>query len=134
MRLAFLGCCFILCSVAFADPLCCGHERSKSFCAGWESLQQIRSLIPERIWDQEFQIRVDRKAFMKAMKGWTRKDVSSCMAMGENRQFFLRSTMSGENVRILDQYQEFQWSPFWKNPPMKEQLCNLENQTMKEVQ
>lgn len=133
----FLGLFLVLFSAGFAEPLCSGNSHPKSFCAGWESLQQLRSLIPERIWEQEFQIQVNRRAFMRSAARWLghqKKDfISSCVAVGHSRQYLLRSTMSGENVRLLDQYQEFQWSPFWKNPPMLDQLHNLENQTMKEV-
>ncbi len=131
---SLLGLFLVVLTFLFAEPLCNGNGGAKSFCSGWESLQQLRSLIPERIWDQEFQIQVNRRAFMRSAEKWMKKDVaSSCVAIGGGHSYFLRSTMSGENVRILDRYQEFQWSPFWKNPPMEESLRNLENQTMKEV-
>ena len=123
---------FILVSSAFfGASLCNGDPSPKSACAGWKSLQQLRSLIPERVWEQEFTVKVNRKAFRKAIDKWSSRNKRdemgmSCTALGKNQGYFLKSTFSGENVRLLDRYQEFQTSPFWNNPPMMDDLRNLE--------
>jgi hypothetical protein len=97
-------------------------------------MQQLRSLIPERIWEQDFQIQIDRKAFEDSLIRLDRKrgDLFSCIAIGKSSRYFLKSTLSGDSVRLLDRYQEFQWSPFWKNPPMLQQLSLLEKKVMKD--
>lgn len=119
-------------------PLCTGESRTKSPCSGWESLQQLRSLIPERIWNQEFSILIDRKGFRSAVHDWIshpKKEVLQMpdFALACSRYFLLRSTTSGENVRLLDLYEEFQFSPFWKTPVMMGDLESHENQTMKRL-
>lgn len=50
-----------------------------------------------------------------------------CLNVGSSHGYFLRSTFSGENVRLLDRYQEFQTSPFWNNPDMLDDLNRLES-------
>ncbi len=129
----------VLASVVFgADSLCVGDPRPKSPCAGWEALQQVRSLIPERIWEQEFSIYVDRKAFKNAFRKWNsmkhHRDLmhKTCFHLAGSKRYFLKSTFSGENARILDLYQEFEWSPYWKTPLRVEDLRGLEKQIYKE--
>jgi hypothetical protein len=127
----FIG-VFLFTSALFGASLCNTDPRPKSACAGWESLQQLRTLIPERVWEQEFAVKVRKKAFRKAMDKWsskTKKDSIGpvCMNVGSTHDYFLRSTFSGENVRLLDRYQEFQTSPFWNNPDMMDDLKSLES-------
>src|SRR5258708_5612181 len=101
----FLG----LSSVLFAEPLCfSGNPRPKTLCAGEQSLQQLRSLMPERLWKEEFRVLINRKAFMQA---WHQK--KDCIASGHSKGYLLHVTISGENICLLDKYSEFQWSPFW---------------------
>ncbi len=64
-----------------------------------QALQQIRTLIPERLSDQEFSI---------------------------NSQFYYTHwTISGEPVRILDWYQEFEYGPYWFYPSALQHLYDL---------
>ena len=117
-------------------PLCLGDPQPKSPCAGWESMQQLRSLIPERIWEQEFDIVVDCEAFEKALPEWSRSEKRTHMdrsrySFAHSSRFYLRSVLSGEYVRINDRYEEFQFSPFWKNPPRVAELRALEKQVGK---
>lgn len=118
--------------------LCSGDPRPQSPCAGWESLQQLNSLMPERIWEQEFSIIVDQKGFERVIPEWTlhqrREGMHQCrIALPCSNEYFLRSTMSGENTRLLDRYQEFEWSPYWKNPPRVSELRALEIKILEEI-
>lgn len=115
----------------FAAPLCPSNPSSHSACAGWEALQQIRSLIPERNWEQEFDVLIDRKGFRKALSHWNRSKKFS-PTFTTSRKFFLKSTFAGENIRIFDRYEEFAFSPFWKYPPRLRNLRSLEAQVLKE--
>ncbi|MBX7066322.1 MAG: hypothetical protein K1X28_03740 [Parachlamydiales bacterium] len=91
------------------------------------SLQQLRTVIPERLWEQEFSILIDYKAFqdaaMKMMEHQKReKTIQSRFAIAESRDYFLFSTMSGETIRISDEYQEFEEGVFWRTPDVNDQL------------
>lgn len=111
-RLAIIG-SVLGASLAWGAPLCHDAMGPKSACAGWESLQQLRTLIPERMWEQDFSIQVQRK---------------NCNL--ERHDYFIRSTFAGENIRLLDSYQEFLASPFWNNLPMLERQKALEEETL----
>lgn len=136
MRKAFLT-LFLPLSTLLGQSLCMGDPHPKSACAGWEALSQLGSLMPERIWEQEFDVMVDTEAFQKAIPRWTSHARQDKMhpprcTVGHSSHYFLQSTMSGDHVRIIDRYQEFQWSPFWKNPPRMAELRSLEQQVKKE--
>jgi hypothetical protein len=120
----------------FGQSLCMGDPRPRSACAGWQSLQQVRSLIPERIWKQEFDVLVDREAFQKAMPAWTKHErqdgAHQCRtALADSKRYILRSVFTGEYARIDDWYSEFEFSPFWRNPPRICELRGLEKQILK---
>jgi hypothetical protein len=98
-----------------------------------EALQQLRTLIPERVWYQEFSILVDQKGFEEQanllMDHKKREStIQSSVSIAESKDYFLSSTMSGENVRILDSYQQFEQSPFWHYPEMMDKLEWLEEE------
>lgn len=124
----------VLSGFAALPPLCDGSSPPKTPCSGWRSLQQVRSLIPERIWAQEFTIKVKREAFRKTMQRWSGRYGMDCSILGRSHAYLLHSTITGENVRLLDHYQEFQWSPFWKTPAMVQRLQDREHEIMKEGQ
>lgn len=91
-----------------------GNETSKTL----EALQQLDSLMPERLWVQEFSIVLNLQDFqeqIKRMMGHRRRE-KAFFALAESDDYLLRATMSKENIRILDHYQEFEHSPFWKGP------------------
>jgi hypothetical protein len=95
------------------------------------AMQQLRTLMPERLWVQEFNIRIDRKGFKEyAQKMIDRREreraIDYGFAVGRSHKYLLRSTMSGENIRILDLYQEFEESPFWKTPELIAELRQME--------
>jgi hemolysin activation/secretion protein len=100
-------------SSIWGASLCPNSTSPKSACYGWESLQQLRTLIPERVWEQDFVIQVQNKECSPDLYG-----------------YFLRSTFAGENVRLLDRYQEFQTSPFWDTPPMLDGQKILEKEIL----
>ena len=121
---------FFLYSVCgFGLTLCDGDPKASSACNGWRSLQQLRTLIPERMWQEEFSVTVDKKAFQKAFEKWKRKTPlkSSCQRFSVSKDYYVRSTFSGENIRILDRYQEFLATPFWDYPDAMLKLKELEN-------
>lgn len=95
------------------------------------ALQQLDTLMPERLWEQEFSIRIDSRAFEKAVRTMMEhqrreKTIQSRFAVAESRDYFLFSTMSGESVRISEQYQEFEEGVFWRTPTMMDTLTWLE--------
>lgn len=96
------------------------------------ALQQIRTLIPERFSEEEFDILIDEAAFEKPLnelcshKFRDTAIASTCM-LGSSDRYLLRWTLSGEAVRILDSYQEFEYGPFWKYPTALECLESMES-------
>lgn len=101
-----------------------------------KALQQIRSLVPERIWYEEFNILVDRNGFRQALceREKRQKEHEPVFGIAHPQGYFLQVTFSGENVRILDLYQQFQFSPFWKTPVLRGQLEALERKILKTPQ
>jgi|GEM_PF-3542360 len=100
---------------------------STDLSQGLRALQQIRSLIPERFSEEEFSILVDEKGFEKPLQelcSHSRREVSipSTCSLGNSEYYLMRWTMSGEAVRILDSYEEFEYGPFWKYPAALERL------------
>ena len=96
------------------------------------ALQQLRTLMPERLWVQEFSILIDRKAFRNQIKelmnrSKREKSIQSRFALAHSKDYFLHSTMSGENIRVMDRYQEFEHSPYWRTPEMLKTLYWLED-------
>ncbi len=103
---------------------------------GLEAMQQLATLMPERLWLQEFSILVKRSAFKEPLKAlmrhrWKDKSIQPAIALGRSKEYFLRTTMAGNNIRITDLYQEFEQSPFWRNPRMMYKLRTLKNEAMK---
>ena len=83
-----------------------------------DSLQQLGSLMPERLWFQEFSICVDTQDFasyVEKIRKQKRREEAIFVFAG-SKDYLLRTTMSGENIRMLDLYQEFEESPFWVFP------------------
>lgn len=100
------------------------------------SMQQMRSLIPERLWYQEFSLLFNQKAFQTALSKWTTslyafKEDLPQIQIGVTECYFLRDTLSGEAIRILDSYEEFLNSPYWKNPPRLAQFKEKEKKLMR---
>ncbi|MBU6383073.1 MAG: hypothetical protein KGQ49_04930 [Verrucomicrobia bacterium] len=97
------------------------------------SLQQLRTVIPERLWEQEFSISIDQNAFqtaaMKLMEHPRKeKTIASSFTIAASKDYFLFATMSGEMIRITDQYQEFEEGAFWKTPDVNDRLEWLEQE------
>jgi hypothetical protein len=97
------------------------------------ALQQIRTLIPERLQEQEFSIVIDRKAFKQSMKKLSENplresSVPALIGIGCSQYYLLRWTVSGEAVRILDLYQEFEYGPFWNYPSALDTLYDYHHE------
>ena len=120
MKYSILCLCF-LARALFADAI----------AEQLDALQQLRTLIPERVWFQEFSIFVDSDAFEVQANVLIDNQkrasiVEPSYGFGQSKDYFLLSTMSGENVRLLDLYQQFEQSPFWKVPDMMDDLNSME--------
>ncbi len=95
------------------------------------ALQELRTLMPERLWVQEFSLLVDQegleKQIQKAMQH-PRLDttLSPSFSLARSKDYLLRTTLSGETIRMLDRYQEFEQSPFWRTPNQMDRLHWLE--------
>ncbi len=104
--------------------------------AAVDALIQLQSLIPERIWEQEFSILVARDAFFRSLHCMNLKCAEKTMrprfGIGHSHRYFLKSTMSGDPSRITDYYEEFQFSPFWRSPAMLSWLIELETREMQQ--
>lgn len=96
---------------------------------GLRALQQIRTLIPERLSDEEFSIIVDRKAFAESLKSYSHPlkepGIPSAIATGCSHFYYSHWTISGEPVRILDFYQEFEYGPYWLYPTSVQRLYDM---------
>jgi hypothetical protein len=88
-----------------------------------DSMQQLRSLIPERNWDQMFNISIHEEAFDKQLAEIPDISFETAPTQG----FLLFATTSGEQIRILDLYEQFQFSPYWHIPELLEDLRNVES-------
>jgi hypothetical protein len=95
-----------------------------------QSLQQIRSLIPERFVEEEFDLQVDQKGLETSVQQLAshpkQSDIASACYLGDTTQYLLRWTFSGESIRICDTYLEFINSPYWKYPGAMMRLESLE--------
>ena len=89
-----------------------------------DSMQQLRSLIPERNWEQMFNVTIDESAFEQQFEKEAPLDAYQTTS-GQN--FFLFATTSGEALRILDLYNQFQFSPYWHIPELLEELREIES-------
>ena len=97
---------------------------------GLRALQQIRTLVPERLSVEEFSIMVDRKGFVEpvnrlAERGLKESGAPCIKAIGSSRFYYSHWTISGEPVRILDSYQEFEYGPYWLYPAAMEKLWDM---------
>lgn len=119
---------FCFCPLVFFGAI------SNELFQGLRALQQIRTLIPERFTKEEFSILVDQKEFQKSLNGLcshNRREMnipSVCNLGGEN-YYLLRWTCSGEPLRILDVYEEFEYGPFWQYPSALDRLNEMESTT-----
>lgn len=120
MRLSLALCCPIL---LFATV-------SSDLSVGLRALQQIRTLIPERLSDEEFSIVVDRKAFIEPLNQLANhplkeSGIPSAKELGCSQFYYSHWVISGEPIRILDFYQEFEYGPYWLYPSAMEKLWTM---------
>jgi filamentous hemagglutinin family protein len=101
-----------------------------------DSLQQLRSLIPERLWYQEFAWLIDVPGFQVAASELATRRKSfagskAAISIGVPEYYFMHATISGESIRIMDRYLEFLDSPYWKNPDTLRYLYYLQHNYFK---
>jgi filamentous hemagglutinin family protein len=97
-----------------------------------DGLQELRSLIPERLWYQEFAWLIDVPGFQMAASNLANHQRSfagsrAAISVGTPEYYLLHATISGEPIRIMDRYLEFLDSPYWKNPDMLRYLYYLQH-------
>ena len=107
-------------------PLALFGSITSDLTVGLQALQQIRVLIPERLSVEEFSILVDQKGMESSLDG---KHLSASdlvtLGVGVSKSYYLRWTITGEPVRILDSYLEFEYGPYWLYPTAMERLQEL---------
>ena len=101
-----------------------------------DSLQEMRSLIPERLWYQEFAWLIDTAGFEMVASDLAQHRRSfagskPAISVGLPEYYFLHQTISGEPLRIMDRYLEFLDSPYWKNPDTLRHLYYLQHNYLK---
>lgn len=103
---------------------------------GLRALQQIRTLIPERLVDEEFSISVDQTAFALAIESLVshplrEENIPAIRAFGQSHFYSSRWTVSGEPVRLLDDYLTFEYGPYWDYPTALHALDDLHHPSTK---
>jgi hypothetical protein len=100
---------------------------------GLRAMQQLRTLIPERLSDEEFSIIVDQKAFAERHKTYSNsmkeEGIPAAKAIGCSHFYYSHWTIAGEPVRILDYYQEFEYGPYWLYPTAVQRLYDMHHTT-----
>ena len=115
----------------FFSPILLFASVSNDINIGLYSLQQIRTLVPERLSEEVFSIRVDRDAFEKAFAkrpshSMQQPGIASMPGIGTSHFYYSRMIFSGEPMRILDAYQEFEYVPYWMYPTALNKLYDME--------
>jgi len=90
-----------------------------------DAMQQLRSLIPERNYEEMFNIHVYADEFDRALEKQI-KQANTTISTGPMQGYFLFAATSGEAIRILDLYEQFQFSPYWHIPELLEKLRDVE--------
>jgi hypothetical protein len=101
-------------------------------------LQQLRTVIPERLWSQEFALLVDKQAFQKAAdeackSNFWDSDQRPMIGVGSSGYYFLYAATTGETIRLDDRYLQFLNSPYWNTPERIRKLFYLQHNYMKVV-
>ena len=99
-------------------------------------LQELRTVIPERLWTEEFAVLVDNAAFEKAAKetdvpAHIDPDYLPSIAAGSSKYYFLYAATTGEPIRLDDRYLQFLDSPYWNSPDAVRKLYYLQHNYMK---
>ena len=104
-----------------------GYTISEDLGLGLRALQQIRSLIPERLSVEEFSIVVDQKGFDEVLNrfGGSFPAEAYLQKTCSSRFFYSQWTFSGEPIRILDSYEEFEYGPYWLYPTALHRLEDM---------
>jgi hypothetical protein len=133
-HLSRIGCLILTCL-----PLCliAGPSGEKlAIQNALYGLQQLRTVIPERLWKEEFAVLVDRKAFQEVADQacsplcWD-STYEPTVGVGSSHYYFLYAATTGETIRLDDQYLQFLNSPYWNTPEAIRRLFYLQHNYMK---
>lgn len=116
-------------SLFFYLPLFLVGGITSDLNVGLRALQQIRTLVPERLAVEEFSIMIDRKSISEALSQEAHQhknlEVPAMHETGSSQLYYSRWVVSGEPIRILDFYQEFEYGPYWLYPAAMEKLWDM---------
>lgn len=92
-----------------------------------DALQQLRTLIPDRLWEEEFALLVDKSGFQDLASELAKHprlydSQRSVSGIGSSKYYFLHAAITGEPIRLDDRYLEFLDSPYWKTPEALKRL------------
>lgn len=102
-------------------------------------LQQLRTVIPERLWSDEFAVIVDQAAFAKVASeektppAKTDALYPTYVGISSSDYYFLYAVTSGEPIRLDDRYLRFINSPYWNSPEAIRKLFYLQHNHKKVV-
>lgn len=103
---------------------------------GLRALQQIRTLIPERLVDEEFSIIIDKQSFAEAYRSMSypmhAEETYPAKGICHSHFYYTRWTLSGEPIRMLDFYQEFEYGPYWLYPSATQRLSDMHHPNVKQ--
>ncbi|MDE3055935.1 MAG: hypothetical protein KGI80_04495 [Verrucomicrobiota bacterium] len=105
----------------FSSPFFLWAGLSHDLHVALQSMQELRVLIPDRLSVQEFAIFPESSCQEKRES----EEAGSCWS-SYSHFFYLRWTFSGDPIRILDRYLEFEYSAFWRTPGAEEHLRKME--------
>jgi hypothetical protein len=99
-------------------------------------LQELRTVIPERLWQEEFALLVDTKAFEEVASQTKESSIwdsrfEPTVEIGPSEYYFLYAATTGETIRLDDRYLQFLNSPYWNAPEVVRQLYYLQRNYMK---
>lgn len=101
-----------------------------------DALQQLRTLIPDRLWEEEFAMLVDAEGFQEMAPELAKHprvyaSQRSVTGIGSSEYYFMHAAMTGEPIRLDDRYLEFLDSPYWKTPEAIYRLYYLQHNYQK---
>ena len=99
-------------------------------------LQQLRTLIPERLWMEEFALVIDQREFEAVASRISDVPLQDptytpTVGLGSTKYYFLYAATTGETIRLEDRYLQFLNSPYWDTPEAMRNLYYLQHNYMK---
>jgi hypothetical protein len=99
-------------------------------------LQQLRTVIPERLWMEEFALVIDKREFEEIASRISDVPLQDpvyppTVGLGSTEYYFLYAATTGETIRLDDRYLQFLDSPYWNTPEAVRKLYYLQHNHMK---